>query len=104
MAIVLYLDNNPLLLSNIERKSPYGRITQGEVINGRWLLKLGHGTNTAYAFEEFNANRGWGDKLILRNEFEYETYEEVEVNIPIGIHNYNEIIDAADKILTGNNA
>lgn len=93
MSIVLYIDDSPFLLTDIKRNKSYNKVIEGHVVNGNWLMKLS--STTIYAFEEFAAHYGWGDELVLRNECEYETYEEVEVDVS---GDYSEIIKAADKI------
>lgn len=92
MKIVLYIDDAPFLLSDIRRNASDHRIIEGYVVNGDWLMKLS--STTLYAFEEWHAHYGWGDKLVLRHECRYKTYEEVEV---YDGGDYNSIIAAANE-------
>lgn len=86
MSTVLYLDASPLLLSHVKRNAR-GRVLEGYVENGAWLLKLG--THVGYAFDKV------GDELYLVHEFLYEHYEEYQVNTK---GDYKTIIAAADAL------
>lgn len=93
MSVVLYIDDSPFLLTDIKRNKSYDKIIEGYVVNGDWLMKLTD--DTVYAFEQFRNTYGWGDKLVLRNEYKYKTYEEIYVDVK---GSYNEIIAASDEL------
>lgn len=88
MKTVLYIDDVPLLLSDIKRNKSYNRIVAGHVVNGDWELRLS--ATTIYAFEDYS-HQG----LRLRSECEYTTYEEVSVD---AVGDYNVIINAANEL------
>lgn len=99
--LVLYIDDSPLLLSDIKR-NVRGKIISGHVENGNWHLKL---SNTVlYAFQRFRDQYGWGNELLLKNERPYKKYEEVLVERGLQFPTsgerhltYNDIIMMADQ-------
>ena len=97
MKTVLYIDGSPLLLIDIKRRFSDNRIIGGHVVNGNWKLKLSD--TILYAFESFRNQYGWGDELVLRNEVEYSTYEEVIIHEEFISNGYNSVIEAANIMI-----
>jgi hypothetical protein len=92
MSSVIFFDGSKhsgLLLTSIERKD--GKIVEGHVSNGSWLLKLDDTTAYACATE-------YGGKTFVVNKWTYKTITEIPV--PKGMKgDYNVIIHWAEKEL-----
>lgn len=91
LVTVLYIDNSPLLLSDIKRNAN-DRIIHGHVVNGAWELRLSD--DLLYAFEDLT-RYGWSSEMYQHSMLPYTTYEEVLVE---GHQDYNVVINNANKI------